>query len=175
VRRLLLATVAALVCVPALVPGVGSASRERVVAMDALEPAMLRAINAERRSHGLGPLKISTALSAAANEHSREMATGGFFAHESRDGTSFDRRLARFYPREGHGGWAVGENIAYGSPSLTAIQTVELWMHSPGHRANLLSPEWREIGLGAVHADAAPGVYEGLQVTLVTADFGVRR
>ena len=136
---------------------------------------MLRAINGERQRHGLPPLRLSTALSTAANEHSREMATGGFFAHESRDGSAFDRRLARFYPRAGHPGWAVGENLAYGSPDLTAAQAVNLWMHSPGHRANLLSPEWREIGLGAVHADAAPGIFEGLGVTLVTADFGVRR
>jgi uncharacterized protein YkwD len=50
-----------------------------------------------------------------------------------------------------------------------------LWMNSPPHRANLLAPIWREIGLGAVHSDAAPGVYQGLAATIVTADFGARR
>ena len=48
-------------------------------------------------------------------------------------------------------------------------------MGSPGHRANLLSPRWREIGIAAVHAASAPGVYGGHEVTIVTADFGVRR
>jgi uncharacterized protein YkwD len=164
-----------LVCVPAALPGPGSAARGRVVAKNELEPAVLRAINAERRRHGVEPLRLSAALSAAANVHSREMAQAGFFAHESHDGSSFDKRVARFYPRKGHAEWAIGENLAYASPDISAAQVVALWMHSPGHRENLLSPEWREIGLGAVHADAAPGVFEGMTVTLVTADFGVRR
>ena len=48
-------------------------------------------------------------------------------------------------------------------------------MKSPEHRANLLSAKWREIGLSAVHVQAAPGTFDGLDVTIVTADFGVRR
>jgi uncharacterized protein YkwD len=47
-------------------------------------------------------------------------------------------------------------------------------MNSPPHRANLLSPRWREVGLAAVHVGRAPGVYGGREVTIVTADFGVR-
>jgi uncharacterized protein YkwD len=46
---------------------------------------------------------------------------------------------------------------------------------SPTHRENLLAPAWREIGLGAVHAIGAGGVYNGLDATILTADFGVRR
>jgi uncharacterized protein YkwD len=48
-------------------------------------------------------------------------------------------------------------------------------MGSPGHRENLLSQRWREIGISAVHASSAPGVYGGQEVTIVTADFGLRR
>jgi uncharacterized protein YkwD len=47
-------------------------------------------------------------------------------------------------------------------------------MQSPHHRANLLNPRWREIGLAAVHSDSAPGVYSGQSATIITADFGVR-
>jgi uncharacterized protein YkwD len=47
-------------------------------------------------------------------------------------------------------------------------------MDSPPHRKNLLTPGWREVGLGAVRALGAPGVYRGLDVTILTADFGVR-
>jgi uncharacterized protein YkwD len=50
-----------------------------------------------------------------------------------------------------------------------------MWMGSPEHRANLLKGEWREIGLSAVHVASAPGTFKGLEVTIVTADFGVRR
>ena len=49
-----------------------------------------------------------------------------------------------------------------------------MWLESPGHRRVLLTPAWREIGLSAVHTASAPRVYDGLEVTIVTADFGVR-
>jgi uncharacterized protein YkwD len=48
-------------------------------------------------------------------------------------------------------------------------------MQSPPHRANLLDRSWREIGVSAIHFDSAPGDYAGGPVTIVTADFGVRR
>ena len=48
-------------------------------------------------------------------------------------------------------------------------------MNSPEHRANILTPRWREIGISAVHFAAAPGTYKGLEVTIITTDFGVRR
>jgi hypothetical protein len=47
-------------------------------------------------------------------------------------------------------------------------------MKSPEHRANLLSPTWREVGVSALHVAAAPGAFQGLDVTIVTTDFGVR-
>ena len=50
-----------------------------------------------------------------------------------------------------------------------------MWLNSPPHRANLLQPKWREIGLGGVHAASAPGAFGGLPATILTADFGVRR
>ena len=64
--------------------------------------------------------------------------------------------------------------MVWSSAELTADQVIEMWLASPPRRKNLLTPAWREVGLGAVHAPAAPGVYEGLDVTILTADFGVR-
>jgi len=175
VRRLFLlaATVTAAAIVGATLPAGGSAAR-RVVAVDSVEPALLQEINAVRKEHGLVALRLSRPLAAAADQHSREMAVGGFFAHESRDGSSFERRVARYYPARARHAWSVGENLAWASPDLDASQALSLWMQSPGHRVNLLNPAWREIGLGAVHVDAASGVYDGLAVTVITADFGVR-
>ncbi|MDX6487628.1 MAG: hypothetical protein QOK13_243, partial [Gaiellaceae bacterium] len=63
----------------------------------------------------------------------------------------------------------------WSSPDVDAPQALDMWMKSPEHRANLLSKRWREIGLSAVHVQAAPGAFQGLDVTIVTADFGVRR
>jgi uncharacterized protein YkwD len=47
-------------------------------------------------------------------------------------------------------------------------------MHSPEHRANILTARWRDIGIAAVHVDSAPGTYQNLPVTIITTDFGVR-
>jgi uncharacterized protein YkwD len=51
---------------------------------------------------------------------------------------------------------------------------MQLWMNSPEHRANILDPRWREVGVSAMHFDAAPGTYQGRAVTIITTDFGVR-
>ena len=139
------------------------------------ENVLLREINQVRAQHSLPPLRSSPGLTDAAEFHSKTMAARGFFAHESADGSSFWKRVERFYPSRGFGYWSVGENLAYGSPNISADGTVRAWMNSPGHRANLLSGTWREVGLSAVHADSAPGVYAGRPATIVTADFGARR
>jgi uncharacterized protein YkwD len=139
------------------------------------ENVLLREINQVRTQHGLPAFRSSPALREAADSHSRTMAARGFFAHESADGSAFWKRVERFYPSRGFRYWSVGENLAYGSPNISAEGAVRAWMDSPGHRANLLSQAWQEVGLSAVHDDSAPGVYDGRPVTIVTADFGVRR
>jgi uncharacterized protein YkwD len=144
-----------------------------ITRMRELEPQVLAAINDLRRAHGLGPLRLSRALAVAAGQHSLSMAEHGFFDHSSLDGSPFWKRVKAAYPRNGRR-WGVGENMAWASPGLSARQALELWLASPPHRENLLSPAWREIGLGAVRAFAG-GVYNGRVVTILTADFGVRR
>jgi len=47
-------------------------------------------------------------------------------------------------------------------------------MQSGGHRANILNPRWREVGIGAVHSTTARGAFTRRPVTIITADFGVR-
>ena len=102
------------------------------------------------------------------------MARAGFFAHESQNGASFGERVRRHYGASGFRSWRAGENLLWASPDIDAKRAVEMWLESPGHRRVLLTPAWREIGLSAVHTASAPRVYEGLEVTIVTADFGVR-
>lgn len=141
----------------------------------ALETGLVRAINSVRQDHGLKPLKFSAKLSAAAAAHTREMGAKGYFEHESYDSTDFWKRVERWYPSKGWRSWSVGENLIYSSPDVTAEEGLELWMNSPGHRANILSRSWREIGMSALHFESAPGEFEDSPVTLVTADFGFRR
>jgi uncharacterized protein YkwD len=151
----------------------GGDGARTLTARDDLESAILVHINAVRRQHGLTSLRSNARLRAAADVHSAAMATRGFFAHESADGSPFWKRVQRHYTRRSY--WSVGENLLWSSPDVDAAVAVQRWMASPPHRRNLLTPRWREIGLSAVHAPAAPGVYGGRPVTIVTADFGVRR
>jgi uncharacterized protein YkwD len=121
------------------------------------------------------PLRLSSGLAAAARQHSTEMANRGYFGHSSANGSSFDRRIARFYPRGDRHYWTVGENLLWSSPDVGAAGVLSTWLNSPEHRKNILRRRWREIGLSAVHVASAPGAYGGREVTIVTANFGARR
>lgn len=143
-------------------------------ALRSLEAGVLTDINAFRRSNGLRPLRLSRALTAAARQHSTEMAARGYFSHSSANGASFDRRIARYFPVARGRYWSVGENLLWSSPTIDAGSALQMWKDSPPHRENLLVAAWREIGIAAVHVLSAPGTYGGREVTIVTADFGVR-
>jgi uncharacterized protein YkwD len=153
----------------------GATSRAPASAMGALEQGVLADVNALRHDHGLSSVRFSVKLAAAARAHSLEMATRGYFSHDSANGSSFDKRIVRYYPLRGTHYWSVGENLLWSSPDVDAAGALDMWMASPEHRRILLTSRWREIGLSAVHVAAAPGTYGGREVTIVTADFGVRR
>jgi len=145
------------------------------VALSSLEQGVLADINVFRVQHKLTPLRLSASLTASAREHSQEMATQGYFAHESADGSAFWKRIKAVYPQGTFHYWSVGENLLWSSPDVDAQGALQLWVNSPEHRANLLTAQWREIGVSAVHVTAAPGTFDGQDVTIVTTDFGVRR
>ena len=71
--------------------------------------------------------------------------------------------------------WSVGENLLWSSPDVDPSSALKMWFDSPEHKRNMLNARWREIGLSAVHVAAAPGTYGGREVTIITADFGVKR
>jgi uncharacterized protein YkwD len=156
-----------------LAPGRAHPASGSRVSATALESGIFRALNDVRAEHGLRPLRVSTALTAAARQHTFEMLDDGYFEHESANGAPFWKRVERYYP-QGAGSWDVGENLMWSSASLRASRAVEIWMESPGHRENILSPAWREIGVAAVHSGTSTGSYGGGPVTIITADFGVR-
>ena len=172
--RLLAALVAVVAAVVAVQPASAGADAARAIsARNDLEAALLGQINTLRRQHGLAPLRTNARLRAAADSHSSAMATQGFFAHESSNGTPFWQRVERFYTKTRY--WSVGENLLWSSPEVDSAGALRMWLNSAPHRKNLLTARWREIGLSAVHVDAGPGVYRGMPVTIVTANFGVRR
>jgi uncharacterized protein YkwD len=131
-------------------------------------------INSLRAARSLRPLRVSRGLTAAATYHTNQMGLRGFFEHESANGAPFWKRVERFYPTLPGRGWSVGENILWGSPDISPAGAVREWMQSLPHRENILSREWREVGIAAIHFASAPGEYAGRPVTIVTADFGTR-
>jgi uncharacterized protein YkwD len=171
----LLALVAPLLSALSLGAPAGANVTDRSGPMRSLETGILGAINNLRREHGLVPLRLSSKLSLAASQHSTEMAARGYFSHSSADGSHFDRRIAGFYPMGSRRYWSVGENLLWSSPDVDAPGALQMWLHSPEHRKNMLTSRWRELGISAVHTASAPGTFSGREVTIVTADFGVRR
>jgi uncharacterized protein YkwD len=145
------------------------------VALTALESGVLAQLNAIRAQHHLVPLKLNAELTDSAAEHTREMEQDGYFAHNSADGTVFWKRIQHWYAQGASRYWSVGENLLWSAPDIGAQGALQLWMNSPEHRANILDPNWREIGISALHVASAPGAYKGLEVTVITTDFGVRR
>ena len=130
------------------------------------------AINALRVSQGLPELRVNDGLVDAARSHSLEMASLGYFSHRSADGDAFWVRVRRWYAVRPH--WSAGENLVWHRPRIGGVRVVKLWLSSPPHRANLMNPDWRDVGCSAVHTPSAPGVFAGAPVTVVTCDFGVR-
>jgi uncharacterized protein YkwD len=164
----------AVLLVVAVAPSTGSARTPKATQMVQLQTALLTQINGFRAAHGLASLKVNGSLTGSADGHSAQMAKLGYFSHNSANGQSFSQRLAQVYSPHGFHSWTVGENLVWGGPYIGAVSAFKAWLASPPHRANLMNPRWREVGLGAVHSTRAPGVYGGRAATIVTADFGAR-
>jgi uncharacterized protein YkwD len=174
-----LASVALLVLLAAAPPAVGAdqqtGPRRVAASLSRYEQDVLRVVNDIRANAGRTRLSVSPGLTSAAELHTARMLRRGFFEHEAPGESAFWHRIERFYPSGGYEYWAVGENLAYGSPSIEPAEAVHEWMLSPSHRRSLLSKSWREVGVAAVHVESAPGEYEDDPATVITLDFGVRR
>lgn len=108
-----------------------------------LERQMLSLVNAERIKEGLNTLKPDPELTAVARQHSRDMFKRGYFSHVAPEGKGpFDRM------RE------AGVKFSHAGENLALAQTLDLahsgLMHSPGHRANILRPQFGRLGIGII-------------------------
>jgi uncharacterized protein YkwD len=173
-KTLALAAIVAVLLL-ALVPGAPASQTRTSKQMQVLQAGILQQLNALRASHHLKPLVLSRSLSTAAGNHNSEMASAGFFSHDSKNGSAFWKRIKRFYNSSGYGYWSVGENLLWASPDVDPAGALKMWLDSPEHKKNMLDPQWHEIGIAALHAPSAGGVFGGNEVTIVTTDFGIRR
>ena len=141
----------------------------------ALQRSIVAQVNGVRRSFRAARLTVSAKLTRAGQEHARELALRGYFSHDWSDGSPFGTWIRRFYPPAGARQWSAGENLLWSTPDLSAQRAVEMWLASPAHRKILLDKRWRQIGLGVVQAENAPGYFGGQTVVVAAAEFGVRR
>lgn len=125
--------------------------------LDSQELELLRLINDYRADHGRVRLRVSIALTRAADFHSADLAEHNAFQHDSTDGTDTFDRVRRFYDYNTH----LGENLALGYSD--AAGAFEGWRNSPGHDANMLGENYRVIGISRLEDDRG---------TYWTNDFG---
>jgi uncharacterized protein YkwD len=147
------ALVAALVMAPAAAAGPGLNGFERKVVAE---------LNDARAQHGLATLRPYRGLNRAADRHSWDMLRADFFDHPSSNGTPFQRRVRRFADAR-----MVGETLA-ALPQRRggSAEVVRLWLESAVHRAVLLEPGFRRIGVARRW-----GTLDGAKNAVVTADF----
>jgi len=131
---------AALVAGAAAQPGVASASQAPP------RKLLVKRINHVRARHGLAPVTASRVVHRAAIRHSDDMLGRDYFSHTSPTGSTMVDRILKTGYVSGYS-WAAGETLAWGwGTQKGARATVRAWMHSPEHRAIVLSPKYRVIG-----------------------------
>jgi uncharacterized protein YkwD len=139
-----------------------------------IRDATLCLLNVERRAHGLAPLAENGSLETAATKYSRQMVRDGFFDHVSPGGSTMVQRIKRSNYLQGANGWAIGENIAWGSGDrATPRETVSAWMGSAGHRRNILDRGFRHVGVG-IGLGAPVRLRASSTAATYTTDFGRR-
>ena len=150
-----------------------AAGGERVTALPRLETRLLTRINDVRRAAGLAPLRASAALAVrgprAVDVDGRTRLLQPRFVRRRSSGSGW-RPATRSPPAA----LARRREPRLELAGAQRPRALELWLNSPPHRQNLLTAAWREVGIAAVHASSAPGVYAGQDVTILHVDFGVR-
>jgi uncharacterized protein YkwD len=112
--------------------------------------AVLCLVNGERAAAGLPALTPNGQLDQAAAGMAKRMVAEKFFAHETPDGKTVVDRVEPTGYIPSSGDWVVGENLAWGSGALSTPQAiVNGWMNSPGHKANILAADYKDIGVAA--------------------------
>jgi uncharacterized membrane protein required for colicin V production len=122
------------------------------------EARLLAKLNDERRKEKLYILKADPRLRALARNHSQDMLKRGYFAHESPEGKDPFDRMKKAGITYRH----AGENLAFAPTVETAHSGL---MRSPGHKENIMDPDYRKIGIGAVRAGS-----KGIMFTQVFTD-----
>lgn len=109
---------------------------------------LLTLVNSARTANGLSPLYYNADLNSAAIRHVRDMATNVFISHTGSDGSTPGSRIEDSGYAVGGMAWGAGENVAKGYNSIDTV--FRGWMASTVHRANILHPDYKEMGMAAM-------------------------
>lgn len=115
------------------------------------ETQILELTNKARRENALRPLLPEAGLTELSRRQCRNMSKYKFFTHKDQEGLDVLGRQEKYYPQLMQ--LMIGENLAKvsgGLSTLTPASIVDGWMNSPGHRANILKPEFTHLGVGVV-------------------------
>ena len=118
--------------------------------------------NAQRAENGVAALSESTQLDASAEAKAQDILARQYFEHTAPDGKTVSDLVAA----QGYTYIKIGENLALGDFTSDS-DVVTAWMNSPGHRANILDPEFQQIGVGVAY-----GMYQGQEVYVAVQHFG---
>jgi uncharacterized protein YkwD len=140
---------------PFALPRAKDAAAIRNRALELVNQARSKARKCGRQSVGAArPVGLNVKLDRAALTHSEDMAQHGRMTHRGTDGTSVAERATR----AGYQWSKVGENVAAGTPGVEEV--IQGWLHSPEHCANLMNPEFTQMGIAyAVNAESEDGIY----------------
>jgi len=110
--------------------------------LERVRAEMLARVNDARKKTGVAPLRSNARLDQAAQRHAEDMLDRSYFAHESPE-----KKTVRERAHEAGYDWrAIGENLAEGQFSVDEV--MDTWLRSPGHRRNILDPDFKELGVG---------------------------
>jgi uncharacterized protein YkwD len=128
--------------------------------LPAVRDAMLATVNAKRQTAGLPALALDPRLSEAAQKHAEDMLARIYYSHQTPEGTMPWARVRAL----GYEPDLVGENIAAGHTVVAEV--MDAWLHSPGHRHNILESRFTHLGVGV-----AVGTYEHRYQVIWVQDF----
>jgi uncharacterized protein YkwD len=128
-------------------------------------------LNRERRKRHLHRLRFNHKLAVAGLRHARDMVDNQYFSHDAPSGQDFVQRILDTDYVPASASWTLGENLAWGDRRMASPrEIVRAWMASPGHRANILKPRFREIGIAIVIGAPVHGV---ASAATYATEFGV--
>ncbi len=152
-----------LVLVVLFASSVGSTTilRTNTLLGDVYASVLVDLTNEDRVANQEAPLILNSILASAAELKATDMVSKGYFAHTSPEGIT----PWHWFAQAGYSFIYAGENLAVGFDESDAVN--QGWLDSPGHKANILSEKFTEIGIAAV-----PGIYKGKPTTYVVQLFG---